>query len=271
MTTSDSPAVPLAILAAALLVLPASAAVRRLRALSPPRSRRSRKPHRGAVVVAVCVLLGLLAGPAALVATAMVGTAVRRGVRSRARHRAHLTATSVVADGVAAFVAELKAGAHPAAAAAGAAQDAEEPATTVLAGIASTARLGGDVTTALDTMSRTRPELAAALGPLARAWRLADHHGVPLADVLDAVRRDLERRVAFAGQVRARMAGPEASAAVLAGLPVFGVLLGELSGTRPLHVLTSTGAGQVLLVLGAALICAGLLWSTRLTSRAVGA
>ncbi len=198
----------------------------------------------------------------------MVGTVVWRGFRSRAHERSRLAASSAIADGLAAFVAELKAGAHPAAAAAGAAQDAEEPATTVLTGIASTARLGGDVNTALDTMSRTRPELSAALGPLARAWHLSDHHGVPLADVLDAVRRDLERRVAFAGQVKARMAGPQASATVLAGLPLFGIALGELSGAHPLRVLTSTGAGQVLLVLGALLICAGLLWSTRLTTRA---
>ena len=270
MTFSDSPAVPLAVLAAALLVLPASAAARRLRALGPPRPRRSRKPRRRALIVTTCVLMGLLAGPAALVATAMVGTVLWRGSRFRTNQRSRLTATWAVADGLAAFVAELKAGAHPAAAAAGAAHDAEEPAAMVLAGIASTARLGGDVTTSLDTMSRARPELTAALGPLARAWRLSDHHGVPLADVLDAVRRDLERRVAFAGQVRARMAGPQASAAVLAGLPVFGILLGEASGTRPLHVLTSTAVGQVLLVLGAALICAGLLWSARLTTRAAG-
>jgi tight adherence protein B len=65
------------------------------------------------------------------------------------------------------------------------------------------------------------------------------------------------------------MAGPEASAAVLACLPVFGVLLGELSGAHPLHVLTSTGPGQVLLVLGAFFISAGLLWSARLTTQAV--
>jgi tight adherence protein B len=268
MTLSESPAVPLAVLAVALLLLPASASARRLRSLGPPRVRHSPKPRRSALALATCVVVGLLAGPAALVATAMVTTVLWRGFRSRAVQRSQLAATSAVADGLAAFVAELKAGAHPAAAAAGAAQDAEEPATTVLTGIASTARLGGDVTTALDTMSRAKPELASALGPLARAWRLSDQHGVPLAETLDAVRRDLERRVTFAGQVEARMAGPRASAAVLAGLPLFGVALGELSGARPLHVLISTGAGQVLLVLGALLICAGLLWSAKLTTGA---
>ena len=83
MTFSDSPAVPLVVLAAALLVLPASAAARRLRALGPPRPRRSRKPRRRALIVTTCVLMGLLAGPAALVATAMVGTVLWRGSRFR--------------------------------------------------------------------------------------------------------------------------------------------------------------------------------------------
>ncbi|WNV91720.1 type II secretion system F family protein [Umezawaea sp. Da 62-37] len=262
-------ALSLAALATALLVLPAAAATRRLRALRPPDRGRTRGPHRSVAVLACCVLVGLVGGPASLIAAAMIAAVLWRARRSRAVRRSRLAGSATIAAGLAAFVAELKAGAHPAAAAAGAAQDTGEPAATVLTTIASTARLGGDVDTALTTLACARPELAAALGPLARAWRLADSHGVPLADVLDAVRRDLERRVCFAEQVKARMAGPEASAAILAALPAFGVLLGELSGAHPLHVLTSTTPGQVLLVLGALLISGGLLWSAKLTDQAV--
>jgi tight adherence protein B len=259
----------LAILALALLVLPAPASVRRLRTLAATKPKRRTKMPKTVMVVACCGAVAYLSGPAGLLATAMVGAVLWRGFRTRTDQRTRLNATTAIAVGLAALVAELKAGAHPAAAAAGAAQDAEDPAATVLSSISSTSRLGGEVDAALKAMARTRPELSAALGPLARAWHLSDRHGVPLADVLDAVRRDLERRVAFVGQVKARMAGPEASAAVLAGLPVFGVLLGEASGAHPLQVLTSTGAGQVLLVLGALLISAGLLWSARLTNQAV--
>jgi tight adherence protein B len=266
---SGGPFMSLAVLALALLVLPAPAPARRLRALAITQPKRPPKVPKAVIATTCCGAIGLLGGPAGLLAAAMVGTVVWRGIRARIEQRTRLNATSAIAVGLAAFVAELKAGAHPAAAAAGAAQDAEDPAATVLAGISSTARLGGEVDTALDSMARARPELAAALGPLARAWQLSDRHGVPLAEVLDAVRRDLERRVAFVGQVKARMAGPEASAAVLACLPAFGVLLGELSGAHPLRVLTSTGPGQVLLVLGALLVSAGLLWSARLTAQAV--
>ena len=216
-----------------------------------------------------CGLVGWCGGLAALVAAGLVGFVLWRAARARAGQRGQLVATSAIAEGLGGLVTELRAGAHPAAAAAGAAQDAEEPASMVLAAISSTARLGGEVDVALAGLARGRPELRAPLAQLARAWQLSDRHGVPLADVLAAVRRDLDQRVAFASQVRARMAGPEASAAVLAALPVFGVLLGQLSGTGPVRVLTTTGAGQVLLVVGALLVCAGLLWSGRLTGQAV--
>jgi tight adherence protein B len=40
-------------------------------------------------------------------------------------------------------------------------------------------------------------------------------------------------------------------------------------GANPLRILAMTAAGQVLLVLGVALVCAGVLWSARLTQQAV--
>ena len=90
----------------------------------------------------------------------------------------------------------------------------------------------------------------------------------PVALVSDSTLLDDLLRLAAAAEC-ARMAGPRASTAVLAALPGFGLLLGELSGARPLHVLSGTPPGQVLLVAGAALVCAGLLWTERLTGQAV--
>jgi len=87
--------------------------------------------------------------------------------------------------------------------------------------------------------------------------------------VLDAVRRDLEQRARFTRQVIARMTGPKASALALSLLPVLGIVLGETMGARPLRVLTGTGVGQVLLVTGVTLLCAGVAWSGRITNRVV--
>ena len=253
------------LLALALLVLPDSPARGRL---GLGRRRELRVP-RTPLVLAGGVVAALLGGPGGVVAAVLVGVVVLRGLRSRAEQRARLAATSALTEGLGGVVAELRAGAHPASAASGAATDVEMPAAVVLRGVAATARLGGDVGGTLRDLAAAHPALRTALGQLARAWQLSNRYGVPLADVLDAVRRDLDRRVTFARQVHARMAGPRASTAVLAALPGFGLLLGELSGARPLHVLSGTPPGQVLLVAGAALVCAGLLWTERLTGQAV--
>ena len=54
----------------------------------------------------------------------------------------------------------------------------------------------------------------------------------------------------FAGTVRAQLAGPRATAAVLTTLPVLGIGLGELIGAGPLGVLRGGPLGQGLLVAG---------------------
>ncbi|HEY0496796.1 MAG TPA: type II secretion system F family protein [Kutzneria sp.] len=168
-----------------------------------------------------------------------------------------------------AMVAELRVGAHPATAAERAAVDADPLAAKAMSTVATTARLGGDVDRALVRSASAEPSLAGVLGQVGRGWRLASRHGLPLAEVLDSVRRDLDQRLQFGRQVHARMAGPRTSAAVLAALPELGVLLGEAVDARPLHVLADTPIGQVLLVIGALLICAGVVWSAKLTDHVV--
>jgi tight adherence protein B len=56
---------------------------------------------------------------------------------------------------------------------------------------------------------------------------------------------------------------------VLAGLPLLGLAMGSGVGADPWRVLTTTVAGQVLLVAGVAFEVVGLWWSRRLVGRAV--
>jgi tight adherence protein B len=170
-----------------------------------------------------------------------------------------------LAEALRSMVAELRTGAHPATAAEAAAVDAQAAAARAMRAIAAAARLDGDVHRALTVTQPTVP----ALGQVSRAWTLAGRHGLPLAEVLDAVRGDLQARARFARQVLARMAGPRASATILALLPAFGLALGEAMGARPLHVLTGTGSGQLLLLTGVTLACTGVAWSARLTRQVV--
>ena len=108
--------------------------------------------------------------------------------------------------------------------------------------------------------------LTGALGRIT-AVQLSQRTGCSLAAVAGAVEDDLEaRRRRRAGTPR-RGRRPKASALLLAGLPVLGLAMGSGVGADPWGVLTTTGAGQVLLVAGVALELAGLAWTGRLVRR----
>lgn len=226
---------------------------------------------RGAVVPAGALLGFGLAGLGGLVAASALTGLGLWWWRDRARFRGELDREAGLASGLRLLVAELRAGSHPAAAAEGAAADTGEPVASIFRDLAAAARLGGDVRTALAAAHRpgVPPPRGDPLARIGRAWALAERHGVALAELLDAVRRDLDHRVGFAREVESKLAGPRATAAVLAGLPLVGLLLGEASGARPLAVLSGTWFGQVLLVLGTGLLCAGALWTVRLTAAVV--
>lgn len=263
--------VSLLLASAALLCWPDTRASTRLRALTGHcRRKRLRAKRPGAITTtAAAVVAGwLIAGVGGAVAATLLALTIRRQVRARAESRDALTAVDGLAEAMRVLVAGLRAGAHPAAAAESAAADAHPQTRATMRAVAAAARLDGDLAAVVDPRS---PTLAPALGRLATAWHLAQRHGLPLADVLDAVRRDLEQRARFTRQVLARMAGPRSSALALSFLPALGLALGAAAGANPLAVLTGTALGQVLLVAGVMLLCAGMTWSARITNRAMPA
>lgn len=264
------PAGPVSLLAVAVLCWPGSGPAQRLSRVP----RRTVLPGRRVRTLARIMALPLvmaagaatagLGGTCAATAITVFGT---RYWRSRRHIRRRLALATAFARGVRLLVAELRVGAHPVAAAEGAADDAPPELEVFFRDLAGTTRLGGDATT---VPHRHYPaELRAPAGRLLRAWALAQRHGVALADLLDAVRRDVEYEATHLRESEARMAGPRATAAVLSGLPVLGVILGESVGARPVGVLTATSIGQVLLVIGVGLLCAGFLWTMRLTDAGV--
>ncbi|MPY78145.1 MAG: hypothetical protein GEV04_06550 [Actinophytocola sp.] len=266
-----------------LLCWPTHRATPRLRALSRTaigttawRIRRGTRPASFRAVATAPVALATLTGVVTLgVVTTGVLLAVALTVAWRWRERscaqARLAAMSAVADALGGIVAELRAGVRPAAAVDSAAADLDARHVTAAAelrALGAAARLGCDVTGQLRTRDHNDPVLL-AVARIARGWALAHRHGLPLADVLDAVRRDVESGARFVARLRATMAGPRASAAVLAALPALGIALGEAMGARPIAVLTASGGGQLLLVFGVALVLAGTAWCGWLTRQEV--
>src|SRR6476619_3407529 len=137
-----------------------------------------------------------------------------------------------------------------------------------LRAVAARARLGADVAAGLHSVAR-RSLVPAHWGRLAVCWQLAQDHGLAIAALMQTAQRDIFERERFSSMVDVGMTGARTTAAVLAGLPLLGVGLGELVGADPVSFLLSGGFGGWLLVIGVMLACAGLLWSDRITAQAL--
>ncbi|MCR6481408.1 type II secretion system protein [Amycolatopsis sp. OK19-0408] len=201
--------------------------------------------------LAPAAFAALLAGVGGAIAAGVLTLAWHQEWRAHRRATAELAMAAHTATALRTMVAELRAGAHPVTAA--------EAAADVVPAVA------GDLH-ALAAAARLDSELhAPALPELASAWSVGKRYGLPMADVLDAARRDAEAALTFGRRMRAKLAGPRASAAVLTGLPALCVLLGQAMGAAPLPVLAESTPGQLLLVTGSVLLWAGTAWCRALT------
>jgi tight adherence protein B len=190
---------------------------------------------------------------------------VRRAWRRwRRRHRPdeHDASMLEVCDILAA---ELRAGRDPTTALAAAAVVRSE-----LETVARVSRLGGNVAAALReaALREEAATCAASMDRLATAWTVATTSGAGLAVVLDRVAAEIRVVRALRHEVAAQLAGPRASARLLAALPLLGVAVGWGAGTDPLSFLLGTPVGFGCLVVGGALAVLGLVWVERLAKAA---
>ena len=250
-------------LAMALLIAPASVG-HRVATLQPAVRTRLPVPHRALAALgglALCVWLPwtVVAAAAALTATVLA----RRRQRRRAQNRA--ADADVLQGALDILVGELRVGAHPVAALRVAARESPGRIADALGMVAARALLGADVAAGLRSAG-ARSSAPGHWERLAVCWELAQIHGLAIATLVQAAQRDITERERFRGRVQAAMAGARATAVILAGLPILGVLLGHAIGAEPLAFLVGRPAGGWLLLVGVILICPGLLWSDRITS-----
>jgi len=161
--------------------------------------------------------------------------------------------------GLRVLIGELEAGARPQAALTAARDAAPLHAAAFDAAVAASSG-SADAGTALLAYPATRS--------IGLAWQLGADTGVALAGVLERVAADLQAEQEHRRTVETVLAGPRASALMLAGLPLVGIVLGGAMGARPLTVLTSSLGGQLLCLVGVLLDVAGLMWTRRLLRRA---
>ena len=262
----SGPMAAASLLALALLVFPASP--RRRLAPGPSPRRRVRVGTGGAGFATACaaVAAAVLLPLTTVVATAVVGATAVLRYRRRRRIRRALDEGRTLEAALDVLVGELGVGSHPVHAFCVAADETAGAAAVSLRAVAARARLGADVAAGLRAAARSSA-LPTHWDRLAVCWQLANDHGLAIATLMRAAQRDIAERQRFSARATSGMAGARATAAILAGLPLLGVLLGQLIGARPLDFLLSGHAGGWLLVVGVTMACAGLLWSDRITGR----
>jgi tight adherence protein B len=207
-----------------------------------------------AVVASVALAGGVLlaAAAAAVCGTARVVARDAAGRRLAAARHAQLVMALRV------LIGELESGARPPAALGAAAELA--PAYAAVLTSAAVAAESGDAGGVLVANPSTR-----AIG---FAWRLGERAGAELSGVLARVARDLAAQEEQRRSVAIALAGPQASAAVLAGLPLLGVALGAAMGARPWAFLIGAGPGRGVCCVGVLLDVGGVLWMRRILRRA---
>lgn len=172
-----------------------------------------------------------------------VGVGPYSGRRRAARRAQAITA-------LAALAAELRAGQPP--------QVALERVDTGLWPRALTAvRLGGDVAAALRLDARD----IGSLRGLAACWEVADRTGSGLATGVSRLAIVARTAEDVRVQLEAQLAGPRATARMLAVLPLIGILLGSMIGADPLGWLLGTLPGALCLIMGVLLTGLGVLWT----------
>ncbi|QHC27428.1 type II secretion system F family protein [Streptomyces sp. GS7] len=210
--------------------------------------------------------LGLLGRSALPLVASVAGVVVvRRWLAARGRRRrADRRAAAVIAL-CTAVAGELRAGRQPdrALVVAG----AEEPELGEAGAVVrAAARYGGDVPAALRAAARLPG--AEGLTGMAACWQVAVEGGAGLAGGLERIAAGLGARRDQREELRAQLAGPRATALMLALLPAGGLLMGGALGADPLGVLLHTPAGWGCLVTGGLLEWGGVAWTARIVADA---
>ncbi|WP_455713646.1 type II secretion system F family protein [Streptomyces rimosus] len=216
--------------------------------------------------VPVGIVVGVLSGSVLPVVGAVVAMAlIRRRLRARERERERERRGDAVIELCEAVAGELRAGRQPGQAlVATGAEGFGEAGTAVVAA----ARFGGDVPRALRAAARLPG--AEGLAGVAACWQVAVDGGAGLAAGLDRIASGLRGQRDQSDDLTAQLAGPRATALMLALLPAGGLALGSALGADPLRVLLHTPAGWACLLVGGLLEWCGVAWTARIIRAAEG-
>jgi tight adherence protein B len=219
-------------------------------------------------VVAIAVLLGagvvaIRLSPAVVVLASAAGFVAAFAWSGVQRSRRREVVAAAVVEITFAVAGELRAGrTTPEALMAAATIDG--PLAEVMLAAASAVAVGGS---AADELNRAASIPGAErLRYVASAWRVAETSGGRIAVVLERLGEGMDLDDELRRELDAALAGPKATMVLLAGLPLFGLALGQLMGARPFALLLHRPLGWGLLGAAAVLDAAGV-WLSRLIAQ----
>ncbi|MEU8250153.1 type II secretion system F family protein [Nonomuraea sp. NPDC048916] len=164
------------------------------------------------------------------------------------------------------LAAELTAGRTPGEALTRAVAAVDFPDPETLRPLVAAARDGGDVSAALKAVAPAQG--GEGLCRLAACWDVGVTVGAGLAALVERVGGTLRASQAHRQDVAAQLAGPRATARMLAALPALGLLMAGALGMHPIDFLCGSLPGFACLVAGVALDACGLWWTHRMALRA---
>ena len=235
------------------------------------RWRASTVPQRPGVRVVLglgavgAVAIGVLDGTRLVLALVVLAAvaAVLRDLGRRRRSAAAARRAELVLATCEGLASDLRAGQPPVTALQAAVDEWPE-----LAPAAAAARLGADVPEALRALA-ARPG-AGQLRVVAAAWQVAHRSGAGLAGALTMAADRLREDRDTARVVATELASAQATARLLAALPLGVLLLGNGLGGDPVGFLLDSTPGLVCLCAGLALEYAGLAWLARIGDQVTG-
>ena len=126
------------------------------------------------------------------------------------------------------------------------------------------AALSGD--SVIQSLELDLPEdlLSKGFGSL---WQVCENNGAALSPALNQFAQQIRTEKELREELSSSMSGAKLSAWVLAGLPLFGIVLAGFLGVNSLHWLSTSSIGNYNIVTAIILETTGIIWVTKITSR----
>ncbi len=126
------------------------------------------------------------------------------------------------------------------------------------------ASLSGD--SVINSLEIDLPEdlLAKGFGSL---WQVCENNGAALSPALNQFAQQIRTEKELREELSSSMSGAKLSAWVLAGLPLFGIVLAGFLGVNSLQWLSTSSLGNYNIIAALMLETTGIIWVSKITSR----